>query len=230
MPPGGGMSAEQLTRLAAWLDCDNQTDNPLPISTSTLPEAISTEFTISISNEDGWLVVRRTDFSGAPWSEEYDLTQGSNAWFGGYTVFDPVLFGVERAVLFEPLIQMTSSQEAEDWSVTVSAEVEEDGVVTTEEQTWSVSYGGTPSAIDGRSVDHSPTQVVMTSDTGEVHVWHLSDTRILAGRWIGSEDYLLQALRSDHYSPDFPEPDEGFPFQSGDSWMETALLIEGASW
>ncbi len=229
MPPGGGLSTEQLERLSRWLDCADDAPNPLPQFDHTLPDVISAEFIVSISREDSWSVVRRESFAGELWLEEYYLIEGSMVWFGGYTLLDPELFGVERSVLFDPLIPITSSEFPDDWTTTVSAEVEEDGLVTTEEQTWTVSYGA-PQIIDNRSVDHNPTEVVMIEDSGEVHAWHLSQIRILSGRWIGTEDTLLQALRTDHYSPDFDQEDEAFPFQGDDTWAESALLIEGVTW
>ena len=229
MPPGGGMSTEQLQRLAAWLDCSSQASNPLPSSSSETPLVMAHEFTITVTDQSGWGVLSRSEPSGALWSEEYYLIEGSNVWFGGYSIFNEDLFGVTRAVLFEPMLPLASSQGSEDQTLTVSAEIEEDGVVTTEEQTWSVTTGAA-TLLDGRNIDRDPDEVVMISDSGEVHVWHLSQTRILSGRWIASPDYLLQALRQDHYSPYSEPDDEPFPFESGDSWQENALLIEGHTW
>ena len=138
-------------------------------------------------------------------------------------------FGVERAVLFDPLLPLDTHNSSEESTLTVTAEIEEDGVVTVEEQTWSVTTGEA-TRLDGRSADRDPDEVTMVSDNGEVHVWHLSQTRILTGRWIASPDRLLQTLRQDHYSPYFEQEDEEFPFESGDSWLENALLIEGQTW
>ncbi|MFT5685841.1 MAG: hypothetical protein ACI8RZ_006795 [Myxococcota bacterium] len=229
MPPGGGMSAAQLERLSAWLACENQEANPLPLSNAVMPEITIFGFTITVTDEDGWHVLRREETSGQVWSEEYYLIDGSNVWFGGYSIFEPTLFGTTRSLLFEPLIQMTSQQESDSWTASVTAELEEDGVVTTQEQTWSVSYGNT-STIDGRSVDRNPTEVMMVADSGEVHVWHLSETRILSSRWIDTGETLFEALRLDHYSPDIPQPVEPFPFESGDTWLESTLMLEGVSW
>ena len=229
MPPGGGLSTEQLERLSEWLDCADDAPNPLPQLDSSLPDVISTDFIVSISMDDSWSVVRRESFTGELWLEEHYLIEGSTVWFGGYTLLDPELFGVERSVQFNPLIPITSSETPDGWTVTVSAEIEEDGLVTTDEQTWTVSYGAS-STIDNRSVDHNPTEVVMIEDSGEVHAWHLSQTRILSGRWIGTEDSLLQSLRTDHYSPALSQENEAFPFQEDDIWTESALLIEGVTW
>lgn len=229
MPPGGGMNTEQLERLSAWLACSAQESNPLPVIPSNQAFALPNEFTVTVTDQDGWRVLTRTVPTGELWSEEYFVIEGSSVWFGGYTIFSEDLFGVTRAVLFEPMLPLASSQGGEDRSLTVSAEVEEDGVVTTEEQTWSITTGSA-TLLDGRSSDQDPDEVVMTSETGEIHVWHLSETRILSGRWIASADSLLQIIREDHYSPFFEKEDASFPFVNGDSWLESALLIEGQTW
>ena len=229
MPPGGGMNAEQLERLAAWLECSVQDHNPLPIIVSDLPTATTNEFTITVTDQDGWRVLSRTTSDGQLWSEEYYLIELGNVWFGGYSIFDPELFGVERAVLFEPLLPLSTNNSETERSLTVTAELEEDGVVTIEEQNWSVTIGEA-TLLDGRSADRAPDEVTMASEDGEIHVWHLSQTRILTGRWIASSDNLLQTLRQDHYSPYVEQEDESFPFESGDSWLESALLIEGQTW
>ena len=169
-------------------------------------------------------MVIRADIMQQPWSEEYYLIEGNNAWFGGYRFFTDELFGAPRAVLFDPPILINQTGE-----VTVSAEVEHDSVVITEEQTWVIS-AEEGVLVDGRSVDRNPLEVMLVSDTGEEHLWHLSQTRVLSERWIASGEVSVKSLRRDHYSELEPPDDDPFPFESGDEWLETALIIEGASW
>ena len=230
MPPGGGMSAEELARLEVWLRCSSD-DTPSPLPTSTMDfEVYSNALTVEVEDDsDGWRWLLRVDDLGAPFLDERYLIIDDDAWLSGYILYEALSFSAERAVFFDPPIPLTSPEGESSWEVEVEAEIDTNGTTTTTAQTWRVT-SGEATQVDGRSTDRSPTEVVMVEDGGETHIWHLSQTRILSGRWIEDGENVLSMQRFDPYSSGVVlTEDAGFPFEVGDTWTEKGMSELGGA-
>lgn len=231
MPPTGGVPEATRARLGAWLDLGAPGD---PDTLPTIPTSSRTYLSASTDTwaglRDGWLVLTREAYPegeiGGLYTEEEYVVDGDQVWFGGYTILE--LAGDRwRGVRFDPPIALPVLDERFDEEITVMATIDEDGVVTTAEQRWTLS-AGPPSQLDGRDADRNPTAFVMTEDGGEQHGWHLSDTVRLSTRWIQTSGGVLHTFQQRvHYASDVPTPlPLPFPFQQGDAWVD-AVIVEG---
>ncbi len=225
MPPGGGPTAEEYERLAAWLDCGAPgAENPLPTGSWDTELIQGYSVRIELWEEGTTLLVERVlddvnlDWREGPLRTDIYTLESDAAWYHGYNSYD-ASGEPGRAIEWEPPLQLFAGDAVQS----VSATITEDGASWSEQQTWT-RMEGSPAQVDGHLMDADATELMILEDGGEEHGWLLSTERGMVGRWYYTTDgdgMVLQQL-----SVDIQLPEVGvMPISPEQPWVENGLVL-----
>lgn len=226
MPPGGGLSAEDLAALEAWLACGAPGEEATLAGDrpDTGPTSGSTVWT-QVGEEAGGVVVthdiaeRYGDATyGRVYSEAY-LQAGGEAWLAGWRWQD----ADERLILavdYDPPLPLQGA--ASDWSAATTATYEAPEDTWTEEQDWAFERLDATD-LDPRSPDPRAQRLLAVEAAGAEEGWLLSPDFGVTGRWAldpdGAGVVTQQLLEQGEGS--WP----GFPLSPGDEFRASLVTF-----
>ena len=214
MPYGGGIPEAERARLLAWLDCGLPGDElAWPAVTRADRPDEATDRNAEVLDDDGDLLLL-VGWGGVDREELRFRTDGALGFWveEAYADADGA---PTRSRSWDPPLRVWDDRDG--WTETVTATIEDDGRITTVEETWTFERGAAD-AVDARLNDQDATQLVIRSSAGETYTWLLSPTTHFAERrrvTTTEEDVSLSLTALPGASAI-----EGFPLEAGARWME----------